>query len=252
MARALERQRAGAFGGSYVHFHQRNVTQPIFEANSVDTTLCNATIHELYSYGAGAATVHAYFRLKFAQTAPGGRLVVRDVVGPHDRQRQVWLWLNETDGVPEGALETLSTFGLFLRFVREFRQEERPAGKQTAFPYRLETRDGARYAILRYEDAAEFMSKKDYLANWPSEMHERFAFWSFAEWKTALADAGFAVLEDPNAPRRGSRAYTNPWIVARRWEGRVALYAPDADGALQPLPWPPTNLVLVGEKRARD
>ena len=200
MARALERQRAGAFGGSYVHFHQRNVTQPIFEANSVDTTLCNATIHELFSYGAGAATVHAYFRLKFAQTAPGGRLVIRDVVGPHDREREVWLWLNETDGAPEGALETLSTFGLFLRFAREFRpRSDRPVS-QPPFPIVWKPVTAPASPSCATKTPLQFMSKKDYLANWSSEMHERFAFWSFAEWKAALADAGFAVLEDPNAP----------------------------------------------------
>ena len=123
LARAQERQRAGGFGGSYVHFHQRNITQPVFEDNSVTTTLCNSTLHELFSYGDGAATVHAYLRLKYAQTAPGGRLVIRDVVGPHDRDQEVWLWLNEADGAAEGALADLSTYGRFLRFARDFRRD---------------------------------------------------------------------------------------------------------------------------------
>ncbi len=87
--------------------------------------------------------------------------------------------------------------------------------------------------------------------NWESELHEAFAFWDFAEWKGALRAAGFRVIEDPNNPERGSRVYTNPWIVQNRWEGKVALFRRRRDGlhdGLQPLPFPPTNMVLVGEK----
>lgn len=50
-ARCLERQRAMEFGGTYVHFHQRNITEPVFEPGSIDTTICNSTTHELWSYG---------------------------------------------------------------------------------------------------------------------------------------------------------------------------------------------------------
>ena len=47
------------------------------------------------------------------------------------------------------------------------------------------------------------MSKKDYTANWDSEMHEEFAFWGFSDWKAALQTAGFYVIENPNEPRDG-------------------------------------------------
>ena len=49
MARCIERQRAMEFGGTYVHFHQRNITEPVFEPASIDTTICNSTTHELWS-----------------------------------------------------------------------------------------------------------------------------------------------------------------------------------------------------------
>jgi SAM-dependent methyltransferase len=266
IARCLERQRAGDFGGTFVHFHQRNITEPIFEEDSIDTTLCNSTVHELWSYGDGAATVEAYFALKYAQTRPGGRLVIRDVVGPAQREEEVYLWLNHEDGHGKDIfapftdadalavhLAGLSTFSRFLRFARDFLARQRAEGRrdpETAITYRLETIAGRRYAVLRRQDAAEFISKMTYVENWDSEMNEAFAFWEFAEWKAALARAGFRVLENPNEPASGSRAYLNPWLVENRFRGRVALYRLEADGALASLPYPDSNLVLVAEKPA--
>ncbi len=259
IARCRERQRAGDFGDSFVFFHQRNITQPIFEPGSIHTTICNSTLHELWSYGDQAETVRSYLALKFAQTAVGGRLLIRDVVGPEQGEREVYLWLNHEDGrnedifrrceSPEGLashLDGLSTYGRFLRFARDF-LPQRQAG-QPVIQFREEVRDGRRFAILPLRHACEFLSKKDYTANWASEMHEEFAFWSFSDWKRALLDAGFHVLENPNTPQSGSRVYTNPWIVSQRWEGKVALWQMTDNGRLAPLPFPPTTVILVAEK----
>lgn len=263
LARCRERQRAGQFGGTFVHFHQRNLTRPIFEDNSIDTTICNSTVHELWSYGGGEETVRDYFRRKFAQTRPGGRLLIRDVVGPDEKDQEVYLRLEHSDGANDGIdrefddpqalsrhLSALSTYARFKRFARDFLAERRAASgdtAETAFPYRETVVHGDRCAILALRHAAEFMSKKDYVDNWHSEMHEEFAFWSFGQWKAALAEAGFRVLENPNAPQQGSRTYTSQWIVENRWRGKAALYQ-KVNGRLRPLPNPPTNVVLVAEK----
>lgn len=253
MARALDRQRAGDFGGAYVHFHQRNITQPLFEPGSIDTTICNSTTHELWSYGAGEATLRAYLAEKFRQTRADGRLVIRDVVGPAEKEQEVYLWLNGADGrTPDPTpptdpaarrryREALSTDGRFHHFAQDF--------LAAPIRYRREEVDGVPYVVLTLRDAVEFMSKKDYTDNWDSEMHEAFAFWDFEQWKAALTAAGFTVLENPNEPAQGSRVYTNPWIVQNRWQGKVKLYKRAGDGRLHPLPWPPTNVVMVGEKR---
>ncbi len=259
MARARERQRAGHFGGSFVHFHQRNILHEIFEPNSIDTTISNSTIHELWSYGDGERTVREYFARKYAQTRPGGRLVIRDVVGPANTAQEVVMWLDRRDGSNEGVfresagrdelaqhLRSLSTYARFLRFARDFRAES--GGPGIAY-HELEI-GGEALILLSLRDAVEFMSKKDYLDNWRSEMHEQFAFWDFGEWKAALAGAGFRIVEDPNAPEQGSRVYTSAWIVENRWRGRVALFS-RSGGGLQPLPYPATNIILVGEKPGR-
>jgi hypothetical protein len=264
IARCLERHRAGDFGGTFVHFHQRNITEPVFEAGSIDTTICNSTLHELWSYGDGEATVSAYLALKYQQATRGGRLIIRDVVGPDEGHRQVFLWLDDSDGANENIwrdfsqpdeleahLAGLSTYARFHRFARDFLAAERAAGRPVVrgpIQFQEEMVDGQRTVALSLRDAAEFLSKKDYVDNWSSEMHEEFAFWGFADWKAALARAGFSVLENPNEPQSSSRVYTNPWIVSKRYDGRAALFVQDGP-RLAPLAWPPTNIVLVGEKR---
>ncbi len=266
LARCRERQRAGEYGGSFIYFHQRNITQPIFEANSIDTTLCNSTIHELWSYGRQAETVHKYLAQKYHQTAEGGRLIIRDVVGPsEDSDELVYMWLALDDGANEDVfrvcsdreelqehLSGLSTYARFLRFSRDFLADMRSKKKQgleTEIQYQQKIVDGEDYICLKLQAAVEFMSKKDYVDNWESEMNEEFAFWSFSQWKGAMETAGFTIIENPNDEQSGSRVYTNPWIVENRWQGKVELFRQGENGRLQPIPYPVTNIVLVGEKR---
>ncbi len=78
-------------------------------------------------------------------------------------------------------------------------------------------------------------------SHWRSEMHETFCYWSFADWSRAVEAAGFRVLP-------ASSAYANPWIVQNRYEGKAALFRRGPAG-LERLPWPPTNMLLVAEKR---
>jgi SAM-dependent methyltransferase len=257
MARCRERQRAQEYGGTYVHFHQRNITEPIFEANSVDTVICNSTTHELWSYGEQAKTLRAYLREKRRQLRPGGRIVIRDVCGPEQKEEEVLLWCNESDGGSAGEwtgkaaelarLSTAERFGLFAKgFLEELRVHGRRAA-ETKLAYRTETREGRRLFVLPLAGAMEFMSRKDYVDNWASELNEEFTFWSFSQWKRELAEAGFRVLENPNDPGKLSRAYCNPWMVENRFKGKTELFRMAGD-VLEPMAYPVTNMVLVGEK----
>jgi SAM-dependent methyltransferase len=249
--RFLERQRAGEFGGAYVHFFHRNLLDSLFEPESIDTTICNSALHELWSYADQEKTVRAYLAEKFRQLRPGGRLVIRDVLGPEDGDREVFLWCSSDDGEnPDPAefaaeksrdadwIQRLSTRARFHLFAHDFL----PSRKTFTF---AETEHAGRLAFrLTLRHAAEFLSKKDYTDNWKSEMNEEFCFWSFSRWKATLAATGFQVLENVNDLTSGSRAYTNPWIVEHRYEDRVEIFS--ADGTK--MPWPPTNMVLVAEK----
>lgn len=259
IARCEEMQRAGIFGRAYIWFHQRNVLEKLFEDDTVATTICNSTTHELWSYVNRGETVYDYLAKKFAQTRNGGRLIIRDVVGPENKEQEVYMRCNTADGVddpapyqafqtPEGLagyLDSLSTSSRFRRFAQDFRSG-RPTGQ---VHYRTESVGGEGYFVLSLKDAVEFMSKKNYTDNWQSELNEEFAFWSLSEWKNALNNAGFTVLENAVEPAKGSRAFTNPWFVEKSWQGRVTLYAKNAEGGLEQMAWPVTNMVMVGEKR---
>lgn len=247
-----ERQRTGEFGGAYVHFFHRNLLDRIFEPESIDTTICNSTLHELWSYGDGEKSVRSYLQEKFRQLRPGGRLIIRDVVGPEDGEREVLLQCSDNDGEDAGPevlarhagreaqwLQQLSSRSRFLLFARDFR------GGREPFAVEEMEHEGQPVFRLSLRQAAEYLSKKDYTDNWKSEMNEAFCFWSFAQWKAVLAEIGFQVHENPNNPAEGSRAYTNPWIVEHRYAGHVALFAEGKPS----LTWPPTNMVLFAEKR---
>jgi hypothetical protein len=263
MARCLERQRAMEYGGTYIHFHQRNITEPIFETGSIDTTLCNSTTHELWSYGRQAETLRPYLREKWRQTRKGGRLIIRDVVGPENQEEVVWLWCHADDGQNEDIhkqcgsagelqrhLTALSTAARFERFATDYLAENRASGQRRAecrIHYEAVVREGRRLFKMRLADAMEFLLKKDYVDNWASELHEEFCFWSFAQWKRELTKAGFKVVEDPNEPAKGSRAYTSRWIVENRLAGKAELFRTEGEKLVR-AEYPATNMVLVGEK----
>jgi len=255
-ARFQERKRSGEFVNVYTCFYLRNLLDPIFEPDSVDTTICNSTLHELWSYAEQEKTVRAYLAMKFRQLRRGGRLIIRDVVGPDNGDQEVLLVCAGADGVelapeqvpvarPTELLQKLSTrsrFRLFaMDFLRELRdQHRRSADTQVGF---TETPHGYR---LPLRTAAEFLSKKDYADNWRSEMHEEFCFWSYVQWRGALGDAGFRVLEAGPPTPFGSRTYANPWIVDHRYRGHAHLAAVDDPSRM--IEFPATNMVLVAEK----
>ncbi len=263
MARCLERQRAGEFGGTFVHFHQRNLLEPIFENDSIDCTICNSTTHEIWSYGKQLDSLSSYIDKKFKQLRPGGRLIIRDVVGPENKEQEVWLRANPNDGDNDDILKDfnspqelgvhlakLSTHARFKRFAEEFLEEMRASGRrqmETKIVYREETIKNVPYFILPFKHAVEFMSRKDYIDNWKSELNEEFTFFSFSDWKDFLTKHGFNIIENPNQPTQSSRVYTNDWIVKNRYEGKTDLFIKNGR-KLVPLDYPPTNIVLIAEK----
>ncbi|MBW3596478.1 MAG: class I SAM-dependent methyltransferase [Planctomycetes bacterium] len=250
-AECLHRKEQGAFQNENVFFYQRDFAAgPIFPEGSVNTFTTVALTHEIESYGGRDSLLH-FLDLLYRQTAMGGRWVNLDVLGPEDRDETVYLRLRRDDGVEENAagrefdaddrealrayLAKLSTYGRFQRFARDFRREE---GYE--MHYREAALAGEPLIELRLEDACEFLSKKDYLDNWQSELHERFCFWSFADWRAAVEQAGFRI--NPT-----SHAFVNDWLVENRYRGQADLLA-KVNGEPAPLPYPPTHFVLAADK----
>ena len=246
----LQRKHNGEFRNPNVFFAQKNaVTSLVFEHESMSTIHTSSLTHEIESYGSRADLL-SFIKNRFRELESNGVWINRDVVGPEQGDRMVYLWLNRQDGRNEDYqkefsdskllaqyLQELSTYGRFLRFAQDFRKEE---GDQIT--YSLESIEQHAYAYIPLRDAAEFMLTKDYTDNWKSEMHERFCFWSFSDWKQQLEAAGFNVMAN-------SAAYTNPWIDHNRFQNKVALYVKDeTTGLLQQLLSPPTNVLLIAKK----
>jgi hypothetical protein len=245
-----QRKHNGEFSNPFVFFSQRNaVTGLVFDANSMNTIHTSSLTHEIESYGSRDELLK-FILNRYQELANGGIWINRDVVGPENKEKIVLMKLNQADGRSEdydGAfaqreelrdyLKGLSTYGRFLRFARDFRQKE---GYQ--LHYKSILIDGEEYIELKLKDACEFMSRKDYLDNWQSEMHETFCFWDFNEWKYNLELAGFTVASE-------SRAYTNEWIVENRLLGKVELYESVHDEEIQKINYPVTNMILLGERK---
>jgi len=263
LALCHERQRRGEFGGAFTFFHQRNLMKPIFEQESIDSTICNSTTHEIWSYGDGHESLKNYIKLKYDQTRVGGKLIIRDVVGPENKDKEVYLKLSSEDGsndikstLPESQqelakyLKGLSTKARFHHFADYYLRGMRQQGKrgpESILRYRLERFEGEIYTVLSLKDATEFITKKDYVDNFHSELNEEFAFFSFTDWKELIKSVGFSIIENPNDPEASSHVYTNEWVVKNRYEGKVGIFEM-VDNKLVPVEYPPTNVVLIAEK----
>jgi SAM-dependent methyltransferase len=214
-----------------VFFYRRNITDQNFKENSINTFIYSSILHEIYSY-IGEPTLHTVLKNSLAQLAPGGHVIIRDVVGPENPDKEVYMWLRDDDGVSIGDPHVLSTYAKFFRFVKDFLPRK--------ISYREETLNEKKYIYLRLQDAYEFMSKKNYTDNWDSEMHEEFGFYSFSKWQNLLQEMGYEIAH-------GSRTFLNPHILEHSYQGNVALFTRHGD-ELVPEPYPPTNMILVGEK----
>lgn len=250
-AECLHRKEQGIFGEENVFFYQRDFAAgPIFENHSVNTFTTLALTHEIESYGNRDALLR-FINLLRQQLTLGGRWLNVDVIGPDNREERIWMELSREDGRNDNwdreftavqnqelrdYLSGLSTYGRFLRFAKDFRYSE-----GYRLPFEHLDYNGNSFIALSMQDACEFLSKKDYTDNWLSEMHETFCYWSYREWCAAVSKAGFSI-------HSASYEYTNPWIVANRWEGKVKLYRASPNGP-ERIPYPVTNMVMVAVKR---
>lgn len=236
-----QRKHNGEFANPFVFFSQRNaVTGLAFDKGSMNTIHTSSLTHEIESYGSRQELL-SFIRNRYDELAPGGVWINRDVVGPEDRDRVVLMKLSKDDGRNDDFdkkhttreslseyLKGLSTYARFLRFAKDFRAKE---------GYQLKYEFVSDLVRLSLKDACEFMSRKDYVDNWESEMHETFCFWDFNDWTKHLTGVGFAIAS-------GSHAYTNHWIVNNRLKGKVELF----DEQRMPVDYPVTGMIMIAEK----
>jgi SAM-dependent methyltransferase len=243
-----QRKENKEFENHHVFFSQKNaVTGLVFEPGSMNTIHTSSLTHEIESYG-GREDLKKFIQNRFDELVPGGVWINRDVVAPYNKEQQVFLWLNNTDGSNENPckelndrnalsiyLQNLSTYSRFIRFAKDFRREE-----GYRLRYSITTIGQEEFIELSMRDAIEFLSRKDYCDNWQSEMHETFCFWDFDEWKQELMQVGFHV-------HTSSYAFRNEWIVTNRWVDKVKIF----NAEFESIDFPVTSMILVGVKQLK-
>jgi hypothetical protein len=212
-----------------------DIAETVFPAGSLDGVLDSSVLHHVTSFNDfDVGRVRAALDRQVAQLRTGGVIIVRDFVIP-DGPERVHLDLPADDGSETGEVAELSTAALFELFAREWRSS---VNRDAPVPF-------ARFAsprtgFVRYEvalrAAAEFVLRKDYRADWATEVLEEYTYLSQSQFEESFRSLGLRVVT--------SRPLWNPWIVQNRFEGKFHLS--DLSGA--PLPFPPTNYLIVGEK----
>ncbi|BDA80325.1 hypothetical protein LPTSP3_g32550 [Leptospira kobayashii] len=249
-----QRKENGDFQNTNVFFLRKNaVTGLVFPKSSMKTIHTSSLTHEIESY-TGRKNLLSFIQNRYEELSLGGVWINRDVVGPEDKEKEVYLWLDEKDGIADTDaksfsskeekkkhLDSLSTYARFFHFQRDFRKEQNYQLK-----YTLKTIEEKSFLVLSLKDACEYLSKKDYTDNWDSEMHESFCYWSFSEWKTSLEEVGFKI-------QNSSRAYSNPWIIENRYQNKSEIWETVSTSAnslsdLKLVSWPVTNMLLIAVK----
>jgi SAM-dependent methyltransferase len=219
------------FGGAFVFFYRRNITDQNFKDNTINTFIYSSVLHEIYSY-INEKTLKLVLKNTYKQLSHKGRIIIRDVVGPSNPNEIVLLELNSTDGKDSGELKLLSTYAKFFRFVKDFIPRK--------ISFKEKTINERKFIELRMQDAYEFLSKMTYIDNWMSEMHEEFGFWSFDKWKEELIKIGFKIVE-------GSREFKSEYIIDKMYKPRAKLFKFEKK-ELKEIDYPATNMILAGEK----
>jgi len=202
-----------------------DISQMVFPANSLDGILDSSVLHHVTSFNNfDVNRVLTTLDNQVAQLKPGGVIVIRDFVIP-DGPEHVFLDLPVTDG----------TAALFEIFAREWRSSVNPDGP-VPFAVLESPRDGFVRFQLTLRAAAEFVLRKDYRADWDTEVLEEYTYLSQAQFEAAFRARGLRIVT--------SRPLWNPWIVRNRFEKKFYL----SDLNNRPLPFPPTNYLIVGEK----
>ena len=218
-----------------LRFVAGDIADPVFPPESLDGVLDSSVLHHVTSFNDfSLARLEMCLDNQVRALRTGGVIIIRDFVIP-DGPEHVWLDLPETDGAAEGGVPGLSTAALFERFARDFRCGVNRTGP---VPY---TRLASPHAgHVRYRltlrAANEFILRKDYREHWDVELLEEYTYFTQARFEAAFRTRGLRILS--------SMPIRNPWILANRYEGRFHLS--DVEG--RPLPFPPTNYLIVGEK----
>ena len=208
-------------------FRVGDIGAACFEDESLDVVFNSSVLHHVTTFNgydknrAADAVANQVKQLKV-----DGSLIIRDFLRPEPGLVRLEL--------PEETVPLLERFAAEFRYLLP--EEER------GFSYREVECDkrGRRAFEMESLHAVEFILRKDYTADWETEVLEEYTYFTQREFEELFREQRLRIL--------ASTPIRNPWIIRNRFEGQFLLK--DVDG--RSLEFPPTNYLIVGEKVEPD
>ena len=219
-----------------------DIASRCFDDASLDGIFNSSVLHHVTTFsGYDHEAAGRALEVQSLQLRDHGVLIVRDFVDPGPGV--VLLDVRQDDGDDSDDPSRCSTAALLGRFSREFRKLASAPLLQPGFRLdeiagstAIPLREGFRRFALPLKLAAEFVLRKDYRADWSTEVLEEYTYFTQREFEAIYGRLGLRLL--------ASTPIRNPWIVRNRFDGKVEL----RDLAGRQLEYPPTNYLIVGEK----
>ncbi len=213
-----------------------DIAENVFPPNSLDGILDSSVLHHVTSFnGFDVLQITKTLQNQVAQLKQGGVLIIRDFVIPDEAEKVIFLDLPTNDGKDSGEIAELSTAALFEVFVRDFRSCLNLDSPVSFRKHESPRKDFARFEVT-LKTAAEFVLRKDYRDHWSPELLEEYCYFSQADFEKGFRKENLRIIV--------SMPLWNPWIVENRFVEKFYL----SDLQEKPLPFPPTNYLIVGEK----
>ena len=219
-------------------FTEGDIATQVFPPESLNAIVNSSVFHHVTSFnGYRPEEVMRALSAQYRQLKQNGIVLVRDFVAPEERD--VWLDLPTDDGDETTDPTRCNSANLFRLFSAQFRTlsntpgfELRPVADTDGQPIPK----GFDRFQCAYRTAAEFLLRKDYRTDWETEIKEEYTYYTKQQFESAFGALGLRVL--------ASVALYNSWIVRHRFEGKAHLRTLQGE----PLPFPPTNYIISGEK----
>lgn len=195
-----------------------------------------SNIHEVFSVG-GYKAIFSMLRNEYRHTRPGGVIVIRDGVQPSPETVFV---KPKTDFAVDRFFKFVEGFKAVrdvkyqLGFINPETLRWRPAGSGAKMEL------GKSFIRMHSWDASELFSKYHYPEiNLPVELTERFGIWTLEAYKKALENVGYKITH--------AETYLLQYLLENRYSVDFD-YFRLKNGILSNAPYPPSTMILVGEK----
>ncbi|MBN2802117.1 MAG: methyltransferase domain-containing protein [Deltaproteobacteria bacterium] len=219
-------------------FIHGDIANPVFPPESLNAIVNSSVFHHVTSFNNyNYNEIPKAVACQCTQLKENGIILIRDFIAPEDKQ--VFLDVLSTDGDNSFDPDKCSTANLFRRFSGEFKSLSPKPGFKL-----LQAVDNSKFPIRRGFDrfqcslriATEFLLRKDYRNDWDIEVKEEYTYFTKRQFEDLFHTLGLRVL--------ASTPINNPWIVKNRFEGQAYIWNTNGE----PLPFPPTNYIIAGEK----